>query len=165
MTRIYRLGAVGALLDEYERAILDLQRVVATIPDPALCVIVDPYTANEDCRSVQTILAHVVSSGFGYATSICNLKTLGRSRPAKLQRQTIEEYLADLTSVFAFTEQVFQGIEDGELEQIEETRKIKAGWGQVYDIEQLMEHAIVHVLRHRRQLEKFILLLRIEPAK
>jgi hypothetical protein len=30
------------------------------------------------------------------------------------------------------------------------------GWGQHYDIEQMMEHAIVHVLRHRRQVEKFV---------
>jgi hypothetical protein len=28
-------------------------------------------------------------------------------------------------------------------------------WGQLYDIEQLMEHAIVHVLRHRRQIEQY----------
>ena len=27
--------------------------------------------------------------------------------------------------------------------------------GQSYDAEQLLEHAIVHILRHRRQIEKF----------
>jgi hypothetical protein len=30
-------------------------------------------------------------------------------------------------------------------------------WGQVYDFEQFMEHAIVHVLRHRRQIERFLI--------
>ena len=29
-------------------------------------------------------------------------------------------------------------------------------WRQQYDVEQLFEHAIVHVLRHRRQIERFI---------
>jgi hypothetical protein len=33
---------------------------------------------------------------------------------------------------------------------------IRSSWGVVYDLEQLLEHAIVHVLRHRRQIEKFI---------
>ena len=29
-------------------------------------------------------------------------------------------------------------------------------WG-LYDIEMMFEHAIVHILRHRRQIEKFLL--------
>jgi len=31
---------------------------------------------------------------------------------------------------------------------------IDSRWGQRYDLEQLLEHAIVHVLRHRRQIER-----------
>jgi hypothetical protein len=34
--------------------------------------------------------------------------------------------------------------------------KIISRYGPTYDIEQLLEHAIVHILRHRRQIEKFI---------
>ena len=37
---------------------------------------------------------------------------------------------------------------------------IHSGWSVTYDLEQLLEHAIVHVLRHRRQIEKFLLLIR-----
>jgi hypothetical protein len=33
---------------------------------------------------------------------------------------------------------------------------INSRWGTVYDLEGLLEHAIVHLLRHRRQIEKFI---------
>ena len=32
-------------------------------------------------------------------------------------------------------------------------------WSGRYDVEQLMQHAIVHVLRHRRQIERFKMLL------
>ncbi|MDX1940766.1 MAG: hypothetical protein SFU99_09460, partial [Saprospiraceae bacterium] len=35
--------------------------------------------------------------------------------------------------------------------------EIKAFWGQVFDLEQMLEHAIVHILRHRRQIERFLL--------
>ena len=159
MTKTYRSGAVGALLDEYERAILELHQVVAAIPDQALPIVIDPHTANEDCRSVQTVLTHVVSAGFGYATSIRQLQQPDVSRPAKRLRHTTAEYLTDLNSVLAFTENVLQKIGDAGLDQLDASRKIQTGWGQVYDVEQLVEHAIVHILRHRRQLEKFSLLL------
>jgi hypothetical protein len=33
---------------------------------------------------------------------------------------------------------------------------INSRWGVVYTVEGLLEHAVVHVLRHRRQIEKFI---------
>jgi chromosomal replication initiation ATPase DnaA len=67
---------------------------------------------------------------------------------------TIKEYGQALTDLFAFTENIFKEMKDGELEQTDDTLKIKTGWGQLYDIEQLAEHAIVHILRHRRQIER-----------
>ncbi len=54
---------------------------------------------------------------------------------------------------------MFKNIHDMDLEQFDSDKKIKTYWGQVYDIEQLTEHAIVHVMRHRRQIEKFKILL------
>ena len=91
MQKIYRKGAVGALLDEYERAIADLKNVIENIPDDALTIIIDKDTSDENCHSFQTILAHVVHSGFGYATSIHNLKGYDRQRPAKTRRATVKE--------------------------------------------------------------------------
>jgi uncharacterized damage-inducible protein DinB len=159
MTKIYRQGAIGALLDEYERAITDLKKVIETISDNALTIIADQQTADENCRSVQTVLSHVVSSGYGYAISIHNLKGHNMARPVKTFHLTIKEYADDLTNVFSFTENVFNEFKDNELEQFDDLLKIKAGWGQVYDIEQMTEHAIVHILRHRRQIERFKILI------
>ena len=34
--------------------------------------------------------------------------------------------------------------------------KMQVRWGPTYDFEQLFEHAIVHVLRHRRQIDRFL---------
>jgi hypothetical protein len=154
MIKSYRTGAIGALLDEYERAISELKTVIKGIPDQQLILITDPWTKDESCRSMQTILSHVVHSGYGYAIKIHNLKGELLERPAKIFHPTIEEYLEDLTSVFSYTENTFKGIKDEELEQLDDSKKIKMAWGQLYDIEQLMEHAIVHILRHRRQIEK-----------
>jgi hypothetical protein len=161
MTKHFRQGAIGALLDEYERAISGLKKTIGDIPDTAMTRIVDTKTTDENCRSVQTILTHVVHSGYGYAVSIHNLKSRPVERPGKVLRSAIGEYLADLADVFLFTENIFREFTDDELEGSDGALKIKSGWGQVYDIEQMAEHAIVHILRHRRQIEKFKLLLQL----
>lgn len=154
----YRPGASGALLDIYEQAIAYLSKTIEDIPDHLLTTVIDPHTTDENCRSIQTILSHVVSAAFGYATSIRNLKDPTLQRPEKVFHLTIKEYQEDLVRAFKFTENVFQDIADSEFEQNDNSLKIKTSWGQLYDIEQLMEHAIVHILRHRRQIERFKLL-------
>jgi hypothetical protein len=152
--KMYRQGAVGALLDIYEQAISDLKKAIEDIPDNALTIITDSQTTDESCKSIQAILSHVVSSGYGYATSIHNLKENNIPRPGKTFHVTIKEYIQDLTNVFAYTENIFKEIKDNELEQFDNSLKIKTGWGQWYDIEQMTEHAIVHILRHKRQIDK-----------
>lgn len=150
-----RKGAVGALLDIYDQTISCLLKNIEDIPDGALLIIVDPKTKDENCQSLQAILSHVVHSGYGYATAIHNLRGNNIERPAKTFRFSIKEYTQDLTNVFDYTQNVFKEIEDEQLEQLDNSLKIQTGWGQLYDIEQMMEHAIVHILRHDRQIVKF----------
>ena len=152
---MYRQGAVGALLDIYEQAISDLKKVIEDIPDNALTIIIDPQTTDENCKSFQAILSHVVHAGYGYATSIHNQKGHNSRRPGKTFHLTIKEYFEDLANVFIYTENIFKEIKDTELEQSDNSLKIKTALGQLYDIEQLAEHAILHILRHKRQIEKF----------
>jgi len=154
-TKMNRKGAAGALLDIYEQAISDMTKIIEDIPDSALLIIVDPKTKDENCQSLQAILSHVVHSGYGYATGIHNLRGDNVQRPEKAFRLSIKEYTQELTNVFDYTQNVFKEIEDEELEQLDNSLKIQTGWGQLYDIEQMMEHAIVHILRHHRQIVKF----------
>ncbi len=153
-------GAKGAILDEYERAILELQNLIGTLSQNELESIVDKETKDPDCRSVQTILTHVVNSGYGYATYI--RRHFGEQIDFK-ERTTLGsvlEYQSALSDMFQFNEQVFEDYPEMQLEEMDNSRKILVRWGQLFDIEQLMEHAIVHVLRHRRQIERFLILLR-----
>ena len=149
-----RTGAVGALLDLYESALLELKNTIADIPDKALVLVIDPDTADDNCKTLQTILSHVLHSGYGYATSIHNSKGPTVQRPDKIYYTTVHDYLTNLNRMFAYNENIFKSIKDEELEQQNDALKIKSYWGQLYDIEQLTEHAIVHILRHKRQIEK-----------
>ena len=159
MIKTYRPGAVGALLDEYEKAIFELQQVINVISDQELIKIVDSITIDINCKSIQTILSHVVRSGYTYAIYIRNLGGQKIDYPKSLFHFSIKDYQKDLNDVLIFTTETLNTINNNQLEQLDNSKKIITSWGQVYDIEQIMEHAIVHILRHRRQIEKFKLAL------
>jgi DinB family len=153
-------GAIGALLDEYERAIQDLKTVLETISEIELQSIVDTQTPDEDCRSIQTILTHVVRSGYGYAIYVRKAQGETLNFRTSNPLNTITEYIVAMDEMFAYNAQLFEDYPNLKIEELKMEKKIVTNWQQHYDIEQLFEHAIVHILRHRRQIERFLLKLR-----
>jgi len=153
---IYRNnGAIGVLLDEYEKTIHELMFILDGLDFPQLTMEVYSDTKDEDCRSIQSILTHTVQSGFTYVIEI--RKWLGEvvDYREKLVLGSIHEYKSALLEMFQFTERLFHDYPDLELTELNNSKKIKVRWGQSFDVEQLMQHAIVHVLRHRLQVEKY----------
>lgn len=154
MRDTYRNGAVGALMDEYERAASELGRLVGRIPDDDFARVVDAETKDDDCRSAQTIMSHVVRAAYGYADYIREQFSIASTRPQPglLSRQ---ESLEQLDAALEYTAETLDGRWEMSDEEIAST-VIKSRWGAVYDLEGMLEHAIVHILRHRRQIERFI---------
>ncbi|WP_290845654.1 DinB family protein [Flavobacterium sp.] len=148
-------GAVTALLEIYADKVDDLKRTISEVSDEKLVHVFDPETRNPDCLSIQTILSHVVYAGFGYATTLLNRNGQLQNRPPKQLFAHVNMYMSALDDMVNFTREVFAEISDEELETCEESAKMLTGWQQRYDIEQLMEHAIVHILRHDRQIKNF----------
>lgn len=155
MPKTYRQGAIGALLDEYERALDEFKAIILGLPEPVFAKILDPNTEDEDCRSIQTVTHHVIRAGFGYANYIREALGMPTSSP-ELELTTHAESRPRLEGMFAYT---LETLGDKELMPYEEMSgtRMQVRWGPIYDIEQLLEHAVVHVLRHRRQVEKFLL--------
>ena len=60
---MYGQEAIGALLDLYEQALLEIGKMIEDIPDTFLSSIIDPATTNKNCTSIETVLSHIVSSG------------------------------------------------------------------------------------------------------
>lgn len=160
MKRYRDTGAQGALLDEYEKSIDELIQLVMTIEPEELTTIVDYKTDDEDCRSIQTILSHVVKAGYTYVVEI--RKHLGENIDyrSNVILNSTEAYVASLKEMFEFNIQLFKENTHIKLEEYDNTKKMVVRWGQSYDPEQLLEHAIVHILRHRRQIERFLIKLR-----
>ena len=103
----------------------------------------------------QTILAHVVQSGYTYVVEIRKWSGEEVDYKDKELLPTIAEYEDALKEMFRYNERLFEDYPNLELSEYEFEKKINVRWGQQYDVEQLFEHAIVHILRHRRQIERF----------
>ncbi|GAA0876468.1 hypothetical protein GCM10009118_28780 [Wandonia haliotis] len=63
-------GAMGALLDEYQKAINELTLTIKGLNQDDLKLYIDDETNDDDCKSVQTILSHIVQSGYTYVVEI-----------------------------------------------------------------------------------------------
>jgi uncharacterized damage-inducible protein DinB len=154
MMKVYRKGAVGALLDEYERAVEELKSIINQVSESDYVNIFDAETTNEDCRSIQTIMSHVVRACYGYANSIRKVFSLN-SQIYRHKSFSRDEVIGSLEEAMKYTEETLDGSWEMSEKEMMETL-MRTHWGVIYDLEQLLEHAIVHILRHRRQIEKFL---------
>ena len=149
-----RRGPIGALLDEHERAARELSRLVAALSDEQYLAMRDPHTADARCRSIQTVMTHVVGAGHRYA---------GMMRAAfgmpEVPHERVDvsraEALARLDAMLAHLDASLAGHGDLTEDQCAAI-SMRAPWNVDYDLEQLFEHAVVHLLRHRRQIERWL---------
>lgn len=153
-TKTYRQGAVGALMDEYERAAAELVSILNGITDEEFERIRDTNTQDEDCRSIQTIMRHVVRAGYGYAGY---MRTAWGKEPVikwdqPVSRRQIAGEMRTMLDYMIETLDSKWRMSDKEMTEM----KMTVRWGPIFDFEQLFEHAIVHVLRHRRQIDRFL---------
>jgi uncharacterized damage-inducible protein DinB len=145
---------VGALLDEHKRAAGELTRRLAGIDDDGFRLIRDATTKDEDCRSIQTIIAHVLRSGYSYADAIRKVTGLASSSP-KPRTYELAEVGAEMGRMLAYMAETLEGkwlLTDDEIVAF----RMVSRDGVPYNLEQRLEHAIVHLLRHRRQIDRFL---------
>ncbi len=111
-----------------------------------------PATDDPSYESNEHLAGHVLRSSRNYLTWIGDC--VGRP-VTDLDPETDPVTIAGRGA--AFMEEVLAGwrrhlasLEDSELAPV----KYKSRWGEDYSIEQMLEHAIVHPMRHRIQLER-----------
>jgi len=153
MNRIYRPGAIGAMTDEYEKALNELKTLLGEITDDQFNAIVNS-SVKEDFQSARNIVTHVVKSGYSYANYI--RKRFGNTiYTNEITINSVHEALLQLDKMFHYTVETFEDkwlLSDDELLNT----IIKTSWT-TYDLEAIIEHSIVHILRHRRQIEKLLM--------
>jgi len=150
MKKPYRKGAIGALTDEYEKALNELKDLLLQIPDAEFQKVYNEK-ADIDFQSIRNIVLHMVNSGYGYANYI--RKRFGESYVVpKIEINKTEQAIAKLDEMFQYTVDTFEDKWHLTYDDLMKTI-IKTSWT-TYDLEAIIEHAIVHILRHRLQIEK-----------
>ncbi|MBS1515735.1 MAG: DinB family protein [Bacteroidetes bacterium] len=157
MQQVFREGIIGALLDLYENALSDLKQTINNVSDENLEKIVDSETQNPSCKSIQTILSHVLRCGYIYPTLILKHKYPGEEfvTPKVTHLNSAGEYCKAIDDMFAFNETCFKRVAEEDMWDYSKNR-MEVAWGQSFDFDQIMEHAIMHIYRHRRQIRKFM---------
>ncbi|WP_299157450.1 DinB family protein [uncultured Tenacibaculum sp.] len=147
-------GMLVALLEEYKRATKDYIRILNIISEEGFLEVRDNEAKDPDCKSIQTVTFHIIQSGYTYANYIQSVSN-NRWLEYKTTIDTTKNAIHEIEEMLKYTEESFH---DNWYKSNEELEKysFKTRWNVTYDLEQLLEHAIVHILRHRRQVENFL---------
>ncbi len=151
-------GGLGAILDEMKKASEEFISVIQKIPQPDFIKIVNSQTTDEDCRSIQTICRHVVRSGYGYADYILSALNIPTDSPNvnKMEIESPDVVVVELRRMIDYNLKHLYKMNREIIEEKMFVIKFITRWGEEFNFEQILEHAIVHILRHRRQVERFI---------
>jgi len=152
-----RPGALGAVMDLYEQEVsIFLQMMRDKVKAEHWDVIVDHDTKDPDCKSIQTICQHIV----GAAEYYVDLMKKAEDKEYEIKHIAIElpskaTFLPRLEKAMERQREHFKGRWDMSDDDIE-ALPIKTGWGNYMDPETLMEHAVLHIMRHHRQILRFV---------
>jgi uncharacterized damage-inducible protein DinB len=154
MARHYRPGGLGAMIDLYEDEIRDFLGFFHTINTEAY--LLERPEQTEYLRSIQMIMRHIIRAAYGYANGIRSAlgEPLTTEQPVELESP--EEAARSLEEAFRYTE---EGLLDkwGMTEEELDKTSMMATWGVPYSLEQMLEHAIVHIMRHKRQIQRILI--------
>lgn len=146
----YDKGPLGALMDEYERAMEQYIPVIANL-DPSIYEVILNLDS-KDPVAAKGIAFHTLFAGYSYANAIRTKFGMNISSPKQFYPEQSEFPLV-MRAMFAYTEASLEGhwsMSDDDLT----ATIIPLSWSDHHDLEALLEHAIVHILRHRRQIER-----------
>ena len=147
-------NALRALYEEYERSTVDLKRLLKNLSLYSFTKVRDESTTDEDCKSIQTIIQHVVQSGYTYANYLQQLID-GPWNEYNYPILTPVDGIIEIETMMAYSNKSIRFLCHLSNEELE-NKTIRSRWKVTYDPEQMLEHAIVHILRHRRQIEQFL---------
>jgi hypothetical protein len=148
-------GPFGALMDEYARAAEDFCRVVERF-EPARFDAERP-SDNPNTVSPRAICLHVIGGAHRYAHYIRKARGVDfveRYEADPSQLHSAQDVRPLLAEGILLTEQTVEPLLNATEKEIQAVSFV-VRWGPRYDPEMILEHAVCHLLRHRRQLERW----------
>jgi uncharacterized damage-inducible protein DinB len=151
-----RTRAALALAEENETARRDLYALLNRFPASTIA------TGNVETEdNVRGILCHVTFSIYSYSCWMRRVRGLLDPAVEKNDKASFLDRVRSLTRGEEFDEasrwasaHYYETLADVKKDELEQEHK--SNWGETLSIELMMEHALVHLLRHRRQLQIFL---------
>ncbi len=139
-------NAIHALVDEHERALRYLLDMMTSWKEEKL-----QQTVDDKGTTVQDVLDHLVNSLYLYFSWMEKQLGRGTTPYPPVSANSLAEWREKITTCFPYCREVATMLTDEDL-----GAAFPAPWNdqEIYMIEQMFEHAIVHVWRHCRQLER-----------
>lgn len=146
-------GMFGAILDEYTRAAEEFCRTVEALPEDRFHE--ERESPDTETVSLRAICGHVAVAAWNYADYIRIARGLPRIlRPFEKDAVATPFALRPLlVQALRHTEATVDGCPTDQAGL--DALRFQVRWGPTYDPEMILEHAIVHLLRHRRQIERW----------
>jgi hypothetical protein len=147
-------GPFGALMDEYARAAAEFCRVVEAVPVERF--LRETPGDDPDTVSIRAVCRHAVSAAHRYADYIRQARGL----PFIDRFELPPDGIAAPAAVRPGLAEMLRYMETALTDWYEDPAPAEAArfvvrWGPTYDPEMILEHGIVHLLRHRRQVERW----------
>jgi hypothetical protein len=148
-------GPFGALMDEYARAAQEFCLVAESLADKRFAE--ERASEDPDCVSARAICGHACGAAWGYANCLRHAQGIEMTSPPVAPADRIRiapDVRAPLVDALRYTEEsiaALRVLSDAAVEALE----WRVSWGPLYNPESMLEHGIVHLLRHRRQLERW----------
>jgi hypothetical protein len=150
----YPAGTLGTLMELYEQEVGEFVGYLRGLGE-GLAV---STVINEETVSVRGILRHVTESGYAYAAYARGaIKGQGITVPVEVP--AFADPVEGVAAVVGRMAEALRGSWEMTDAQIE-AAVAETYWGTRYNLEQILEHAIVHVLWHRRQVGRVVRMAR-----
>ena len=147
----YRYRGARALVLLHEE---HLRRFLAVWKRAQAAKVALPETQDPSYASLDALLLHVLAAARGYMVWTC--KQLGLPDPEIRPRPEVHEVAAQADDFLEHILDRWRGaLRDATEEQFEKG-EYESRWGARYTIDAMMEHAVMHPIRHTFQLEELM---------
>ena len=113
-----------------------------------------PVTDDEDYKSLEVLLFHVLRASRGYITWICD--KLNLDNPSVDPPPPLNEIQNEAESYLVYLFDKWSLPLANVPEELFHEPSYKSNWGADFCIESMLEHAVMHPIRHQFQLENLI---------
>ncbi|MCX7834999.1 MAG: DinB family protein [bacterium] len=146
----YKYRGARALVILHERELYSLYEIWKKAK---FLNIAPPITDDPDYESIDTLLLHIFRSARGYLQWIAEKLSWNEPTLPPIPKENELDEMA-----LEFLKHLNETYQDilSELTEDDSEKVFKSKWGIEYSIEAMLEHAVVHPMRHRFQIEEWI---------